>query len=93
MEADGSANTETCERTEGAATAVQAMHGDGCTVQRVQDGPKINSTSFGMMAEPLALPCRDGVLVENGTATRSTIGGGGGDVTILFPFWEGKVRN
>ena len=28
MEADGPANTKTRERTEGAATAVQAMHGD-----------------------------------------------------------------
>ena len=31
MEADGPANTKTRERTEGAATAVQAMHGDSCT--------------------------------------------------------------
>ena len=28
MEADGPADTKTRERTEGAATAVQAMHGD-----------------------------------------------------------------
>ena len=28
MEADGPANTKTRERTEGAATAVRAMHGD-----------------------------------------------------------------
>ena len=41
MEADGPANTKTRERTEGAATAVQAMHGDSCTTaQNVQDGPK-----------------------------------------------------
>ena len=31
MEADGPANTKTRERTEGAATAVQAMRGDSCT--------------------------------------------------------------
>ena len=51
MEADGQANTKTRERTEGAATAVQAMHVDGCTTaQRVQDGPMTNSTSFGVKA-------------------------------------------
>ena len=32
MDADGPANTKTQKRTEGAATAVQAMHGDSCTV-------------------------------------------------------------
>ena len=66
IEADGPANTKTRERTEGAATAVQAMHGDSCTAQRVQDGSTTNSTSFGMMAEPPDLPCREDVLVENG---------------------------
>ena len=36
MEADGHANTKTQERTEGAATAVQAMRGNSCTpAQRV----------------------------------------------------------
>ena len=69
MEADGPADTKTRERTEGAATAVQAMHGDSCIAQRVQDGPMTNSTSFGMMADPPALPCRDDVLVEDGAAT------------------------
>ena len=34
MEADGPADTKTRERTEGAATAVQVMHGDSCTTQR-----------------------------------------------------------
>ena len=38
MEADGPANTKTRERTEGAATAVHAMHGNSCTAQKVQDG-------------------------------------------------------
>ena len=69
MEADGPANTKTRERTESAATAVQAMHEDSCTAQRVQDGPKTNSTSIGMMAEPPALPCRDDVLVETDHAS------------------------
>ena len=35
MEADGHANTKTRERTEGAATAVQAMHGDSCSATRL----------------------------------------------------------
>ena len=67
MEADGQANTKTRERTEGAATAVQAMHGDSCTAHKVQDGPE-TSISFGMNAEPPDLPCRDDVLVEGGDA-------------------------
>ena len=67
MEADGPAGAKTRERTESAAKAVQAKHGDSCTAQRVQDGPK-TSTCSGVMAEPPALPCRDGVLVENGAA-------------------------
>ena len=69
MEADGPANTKTRERTEGAATAGQAMHGDSCTAQWVQDGPTTNSTSFGVMAEPPDLPCRGDVLVEDGDAS------------------------
>ena len=32
MEADGPANTKTRERTEGSASAVQAMHGGSCTI-------------------------------------------------------------
>ena len=68
MEADGPANTKTRERTEGAATAVQAMHGDSCTTaQKVQDGPKA-SISFGVKAEPPDLPCKDDGLVEGGDA-------------------------
>ena len=65
METDGPANTKTRERTEGAATVVQAMHGDSCAAQNVQNGSK-NSTSFGVKAEPSDLPCRDDVLVEDG---------------------------
>ena len=64
---DRPANTKTRERTEGAATAVQAMHGDSCTAQKVQDGPK-TSISFGVKAEPPDLPCREDVLVEDGAA-------------------------
>ena len=57
MEADGPANTKTRKRTEGAAEAVQAMNGDNFSARRVEPGPKTNSTSFGMMAEPPALQC------------------------------------
>ena len=37
MEADGPADTKTCERTEGAAKAVQAKRGNSCIAQKVQD--------------------------------------------------------
>ena len=65
MEADEHADTNTRKRTEDPATAVQAMHGDSCSATRVDPGPKTNSTSFGVKAEPPAVPCRDDVLVEN----------------------------
>ena len=69
MEADEPADTKTRERTEGAATAVQARRGDGYTAeQKVQDGPQ-TSISFGMMAEPPALPCREDGLVEEGATS------------------------
>ena len=68
MEADGPADTKTRERTEGAATAVQAMRGDGFSARRVKPGPNTNSTSFGEKPEPPALPCRDDVVVESGVA-------------------------
>ena len=68
MEADGQANTETRERTEGAATAVQAMRGDCFSARRVEPGPSTNSTSFGVKVGPPALPCRDDSVVESGTA-------------------------
>ena len=65
MEADGHANTKTRELTEGAATAaVQAMRGDNFSARWVELGPNTNSTSFGVKAEPPALPCRDDVVVE-----------------------------
>ena len=68
MEADGQANTKTRKRTEGGATAVQAMRRDGFSARRVEPGPNTNSTSFGVKAEPPALPCRDDVVVESGVA-------------------------
>ena len=66
---DGAADTKTCERTEGAAEAVQAMHGDSCSANRVDPDPKC-STSFGDdRTGPSVLPClREDVLVDNGAA-------------------------
>ena len=68
VEADGLANTKTRQRTEGAAIAVQAIPGDSFSACRVDHGPMTNSTSFGIMAEPPALPCRHDVVVESGDA-------------------------
>ena len=73
MEVDGHANTKTRERTEGAATAVQAMRGDNFSARRVEPGPNTISTSFGVKAEPPALPCRDDVVVESRTQVVSPI--------------------
>ena len=39
MEADGPSTTKTCERMEGAATAVQAMHGDSCSADGADPDP------------------------------------------------------
>ena len=87
MEEDRSADKKTRERTEGAATAVQAMHGDSFSASRVDSSPKTNSTSFGVKAEPPTFSCRDDVVVENGAAapklclspleTRTTTAAGG----------------
>ena len=68
MEADDTTNTKTRERTEGAATAAQVMRGHGFTARRVEPGPNTSSTSFGVKAEPPALPCMDDVVVESGDA-------------------------
>ena len=68
MEADGQVDTKTRERTEGAATAVQAMRGDCFSACRTEPGPNTNSTSFGVKAESPALPYRDDVGVKCGAA-------------------------
>ena len=69
MEADVKADKKTCERTEGAAKAVQAMHGDSFSATRVDPDPK-SSTSFGDdFTGSRALSCsRDDALVGNGAA-------------------------
>ena len=69
MEADWPADTtKTRERTDGAATALQAMRGDCFSARRSEPGPNTNSTSFGVKAGPPALPCRDDSVVESGAA-------------------------
>ena len=69
MEVDGPADTRAHERTEGAATTVQAMDGDSCSANRVDPDPMC-STSFGNgCTGPPALPCsREDALVDNGAA-------------------------
>ena len=65
MEADGQQpDTRTRERTEGAATAVQAMRGDCFSARRVKPGPTTYSTCLGVKADPPDLPCRDDSVVE-----------------------------
>ena len=61
------ADFKTRERTEGAAEAIQAIHGDSFSANQIDPDSRC-STSFGVKAEPPALPCRDDILVENGTA-------------------------
>ena len=68
METYWQAGTRTRERTEGAATAVQAMRGDYFSACRVEPGLNTNSTSFGVKAKPPPLPSRDDVVVECGAA-------------------------
>ena len=69
MVADGQADTKTRERTEGAATAVQAMHEDSRSAKRVDPDPMC-STSFGDdCTGPPALPSSRGdALVDNSAA-------------------------
>ena len=51
--ADGQVN-KTRERTERAATAVQAMHGDSCSADRVDPGPMCSTSSGDDCTGPLA---------------------------------------
>ena len=69
IKADGQADTKPRERTESDTTAVQAMHGDSCSANRVDPDPMC-STSFGHdCTGPPALPCsREDVPVDNGAA-------------------------
>ena len=57
------------ERTEDAAKAVQAMHGDSCTANRVDGDPTCSISFGGDSTGPPALTCsRDDALVGNGAA-------------------------
>ena len=69
MEADVLADKKTRERTEGAAKAVQLVHGDNCSANRVDSDPMC-STSFGDDSTgPPTLPCSwDDAQVGNGAA-------------------------
>ena len=63
------------------------MHEDSVSACRVDHGLMTNSTSFSIMAEPPALPCRHDVVVESGDAApksclpflemRTTVAAGG----------------
>ena len=61
--------TKTRERTEGAAPAVQAMHGDSCSENQVDLDPKRSTSCGDDFTGPSALPCLgDDALVGNGAA-------------------------
>ena len=66
MEVDVPNDKKTRKRTEDTA-ADQAKHGDICSAKRVDTDPT-SSTSFGMTAEPSAVPHRDDILVDKSTA-------------------------
>ena len=74
MDANDLADTKTRERTEGAATAVQAMYGDICFVNRVDPDPMCYTSYFGdNCTRRPPLPClREDVLVDNDTAATKT---------------------
>ena len=69
MKADEQADNKTRERTEGAATAVQAMHGDSCSTTRVDPDPMC-STSVGddCTGSPAPSCSGENALVDNGAA-------------------------
>ena len=69
MEVDGPANTKTRERTEGAATAVQAIHGDSCSADRIDLDPMYYTSFSDDCTGPPAPPCLgENALVDNGAA-------------------------
>ena len=63
MKADVKLDTKTRKRMDGAA-ANRAKHSS--STKKVDASP-MSSTSFGMIAEPPALPCRDGTLDDKST--------------------------
>ena len=63
-EADGEPDKKTRKCTEGASAADRVMNGDRSSAR--VDGDPTSLISFGMIAEPPALPCRDDALVDKG---------------------------
>ena len=57
MEADGPANTKTRKRTEGAATAEQAIREDSCSTDRVDLDLMCSTSSGDDCTEPPASSC------------------------------------
>ena len=69
MVGNGQADTKTHGRTEGTATAVQAMHGDSGSAHWVDPNPMCSTSFGGDCIGPPALPCsEDDALVGKGTA-------------------------
>ena len=69
MEVDGPANTKTSERTEGAATAVQAICGDSCSADRTYLDKMCSTSSGDDCTGPPAPPCSgENALVDNRAA-------------------------
>ena len=67
MEADVPSDTKARKRTEGAAAAVQAEHGDSCPANRIDPDPMCLTSFDDDSTGPPALPCsRDDALVGNG---------------------------
>ena len=92
MKADGHANTNTQNRMEGAAIAVQAMRGDSCTTaKKVQDGPK-TSITFGVEAEPPDLPCREDVFGRGGRYVARVVSPILGDALTNSRWWLNSHR-
>ena len=70
MEADGPPDTKTRERTEGAVTAVRAMHGDSCSANRVDPDPMCSISFCDDCTGPPTPPCSgENALIDNGAAT------------------------
>ena len=65
---------KTCERTEGAAVAVQAKHGDSCSANQVDPDPMCLTSFGGDSTGPPALLCsRDDALRRCGVKVVSLI--------------------
>ena len=69
MEAGGHEDTKTHEHTEGATAAVQAMHGDSCSANRVDPDPTYSTSSDDdCLGLPASSCSGENALVANGAA-------------------------